>query len=761
MTALALPPPHPDHHAFADAAVAMDDPLEWARFSRAGSGAGALAESSFQLGGLHCAACAATIEAALRALPGVVDAHVNAASLRAQVRWQPARTRPSAMLAAVAAAGYQAVPDTTAGARELRHAEGRRLLWRAFVAAFCAMQVMMLATPSYVSDASELAPDLAALLNRGQWLLTLPVLCFSAGPFFAEAWRALRRRRIGMDVPVALGIGVAFVASSGAAFAPGGAFGRAVYFDSLTMFVSFLLVGRLVEMKLRHRSAEALERAVGALPRSARRRRADGGWETVSVMRLAPGDVAQVAMGEAFPADGTLIDAATDVDESLLSGESRPVTRAVGDPVIAASVNLGAPVLMRVARVGADTRYEGIVALMREAAARRPDAARLADRWAGPFLWAVLALAALAALAWHAIDPSRAVWVAVSVLIVTCPCALSLATPAALVAAAGALARRGVLLRRTEALETLAAVDTVFLDKTGTLTEARPALRDCRLLRGASGDVGRLRAAAAALAAHSRHPLSQALAQSVPAGGGAWQAVQEQPGAGLQAHDAQGLPWRLGSARWLGLATNAAEGEALRIYFGLRDQPLLCFEFDETLPAGTLAALTQLREAGLRLVLLSGDAPARVNALAARLGIAEAIGGATPERKLQALRDAQAAGHKVAMVGDGINDAPVLAQADVSFAMARGAAVARLQADAVLLGDRLTDLAQARTLALRTLRVIRQNLAWAALYNLACVPLALAGRLPPWAAGLGMACSSLVVVANALRLARTPNANVR
>jgi Cu2+-exporting ATPase len=738
---------------------AIDDPLEFERFTRIGGESdGALAESSFQLGGLHCAACAGLIEAALRSVPGVVDAQVNASAARAQVRWHPAQTRPSAMVAAVAAAGYDAVPDTAAGARALRRDEGRKLLWRLFVAAFCAMQVMMLATPSYVAGASELAPDLAALLNRAEWLLTLPVLFFSAGPFFRSAWTTLKQGRIGMDVPVALGIAVCFIASSGAAFDPQGPFGHELYFDSLTMFVSFLLLGRFLEMKVRHRSAESLERALAALPQSARRVNADGSIDTVSLRRLTAGDVVQVAVGEAFPADGRLLDAGTEVDESLLSGESRPVPRSVGDEVVAASLNVGAPVRVRVERVGADTRHEAIVALMREALSRRPAATRTADRWAGPFLWAVLVLAALAAAVWHAIDPARALGVAVAVLIVTCPCALSLATPAALVSAAGGLARRGVLLRRVEALEALAAVDTVFLDKTGTLTASQPALAAVESLPGAAAwPEGALRAAAAALAESSRHPLSAAIG-GVPGAAVAawpWQQVQEHPGYGLEALDPQGRAWRLGSAAWLG-QPQAADPLRPQVFFGLRDRPLLRFDFDEALAPDAADAVHALQAQGLAVTLLSGDAPERVQALAQRLGVAHAVGGATPELKLQAIRDAQAHGARVAMVGDGINDAPVLAQADVSFAMAHGAAVSRVHADAVVLSNRLADVVQARALARRALRVIRQNLAWGAAYNLACVPLALAGRLPPWAAGLGMALSSLVVVGNALRLALPP-----
>lgn len=732
----------------------LDDPLERDRFTRwldAADGA-RVGESSLRIGGMHCAACAGTIEHALRGVDGVVAASVNAATQCASVRWQAGRTQPSALVRAVQRAGYDAVPDTAAGARELRRRERRTATWRLFVASFCAMQVMMMATPSYVAGPGELAPDLKRLLDWGAWLLTVPVLWFSAAPFFAGAWRALRERRIGMDVPVALGIGVAFVASSGAAFDPGGPFGADVYFDSLTMFVSFLLGGRFLEMLARHRAAEQLERSAGALPQSVLRVADDGSVETISAQRIAVGDLLRVPLGQAFAADGVLTRGETAVDESLLSGESRPVAKRSGDAVVAGSVNLQAPVEMRALRVGADTRHEAIVALMREAMTRRPAAARLADRWAAPFLWAVLLLAAGAAAAWSLIDPSRAVWVAVAVLIVTCPCALSLAAPSALVAAAGALARRGVLLRRIDALETLASIDRLYVDKTGTLTQGRLRSRGVQRLAGCDVDDATLAATAASLAAWSQHPLSAALREAHAGDAGDWRDVGETPGRGLQATDAQGRRWQLGSAAAVGAALG--DDDRPRVWLARDGVPLACFEFDEGLRADAAEAVRALQADGVKVTLLSGDGAARVARLAEQLALDGGQGGLTPEGKLAALRAAQQRGESVAMLGDGINDAPVLAQADVSLAMGEGALVARGQADGVVVSNALADVVHARRVAQRTVAVVRQNLIWAAAYNAACVPLAVVGWLPPWAAGLGMAASSLLVVGNALRLAR-------
>ena len=741
----------------------LDDPLEQQRFTRWSTGRDGqrVAESTLRLSGMYCAACAGIIEQALHGVDGVSQATVSASGQRAAVRWDPQRTRPSLLVEAVRRAGYDAAPDAAAPARELRRAESRRALWRLFVAAFCMMQVMMLATPSYVAGPGELEPDLAQLLNWSSWVLSLPVLLFSATPFFSGLWHSLRTRRIGMDVPVAIGIAVTFIASTGATFDPGGIFGHEVYFDSMTMFVAFLLGARYMELHARQRALQALENALDSLPQQATRLLADGRSEEVSVLRLAVGDRVRVALGQAFPADGSLLDGHTQVDEALLTGESTPVPRQPGETLVAGSTNLGAPVIMRVERVGADTRHEAIVALMREAMSQRPAMARVADRLAGPFLWVVLALAGGAAAAWSVIDPSRAVWVAVSVLIVTCPCALALAVPASLVAAAGGLARRGVLVQRLDALESMARLDHLFIDKTGTLTTQLLQLQqaqvhqDCAALATPQAAL----AVAASLAAWSRHPLSEALAAAGTAPAPwAWSQVEERPGQGLVGRDAQGMAWRLGARDWacqgLSAPAAAASASAAQVWLCAEDGSCASFSFDETLREGAAEAVTALRAMGYRLSLLSGDRPARAQRLARQLGFDAAIGGATPQGKLAELAAAQARGERVAMVGDGVNDAPVLARADVSLAMGQGALVARAQADAVLVGNRPMDVVQTLRVARRTMGIVRQNLVWALLYNLTCVPLALLGLMAPWAAGLGMAASSVVVILNALRAAR-------
>ncbi len=764
MSASVRPAPPPPVTTVQVPVDAVDDPDELERFTRWVSGPQGerVGESALQLAGMYCAACAGTIEQALLRVDGVLEAHVGAATRRASVRWDPARVQPSALIAAVRRAGYDAVPDAAEPARALRRAEQRAALWRLFVASFAMMQVMMFATPSYVAGPGELSDEMRQLLNWGSWVISIPVVWFSAAPFFRGAWYGLRQGRIGMDLPVALGVLVTFVASTGATFDPGGLFGHEVYFDSLTMFVAFLLGGRFLELRARHRAAEALESALAAMPETALRLGDDGRWSEVPVRRLRRGDRVRVALGAAFPADGVLVAGSTRASEALITGESAPIDKPAGSEVLAGSVNAGSPVEMRVDRVGADTRFETIVSMMRDAATQRPAMARLADRWATPFLWAVLLLAAGAAAAWSVIDPSRVVWVAVSVLIVTCPCALSLAAPATMVAAAGGLARRGVLVQRLDAIEALARVRHLFFDKTGTLTEERPSLVSVeRNGAGTAWGDSALLGLAASLAGWSTHPLSRALVAAGPEVGSdsaGWRDVAEHAGQGVEARDLEARHWRLGARDWAWAGdgeSSSGDGRAgPAVWLGVDGSAVACFRFDEALREGAAEAVAALRAEGIEVVVLSGDRAARAARLAERVGASGAIGDAGPADKLAAMAALQQRGETVAMVGDGVNDAPVLAKADVSLAMGQGALVSRAQADAVVVSNRPLDVVRARRTARKAVRIVRQNMLWAATYNASCIPLALVGWLPPWAAGLGMALSSLLVIGNATRAAR-------
>lgn len=744
------------------------------------------------LSGMYCAACAMTIEGVLRAVPGVSEVQVQSATQRARILLDPARVQMADLVAAVQAVGYQAWPDGAARAGHERLRERRKLTWRLSVAAFCMMQVMMITLPQYVAGPGAIPPDLWNLMNWACWVLSLPVMLFSCRPFFEGAWRAAMQGRVAMDTPVAVGIAATFITSTGAAFGGQAVFGHEVYFDSLTMFVTFLLAGRWLEGRAREKVTESLESLCVRLPEAVDRLAADGAashpsanWtlaptESVPLSALARGDRVRIALGQAFPADGQILHGQTEVDEALLTGESRAVAKSVGQLVVAGSVNLGSPVWMSIERLGPETRYQQIVSLVHQAMTDKPGWMRQADRLAGPFLWGVLLLAGAGALGWHWIDPSRAVWVAVSVLVVTCPCALSLAAPSALLAAAGALGKRGVLVRRLDALEALAHVDHVYFDKTGTLTEPELRVTQVWTLAGAWPIAQGVQAEAAlakadqdlwrsmlSLAALSQHPLSQSLVKATSSGFQpmAWHDAKELAGKGIQAQDDRGWVWRLGGRDWVlegevGL-TSATEA---RVWIAARDgrgmvvrQTLMAVALDESIRAEAPEAIQGIQAQGCKAWMLSGDHAERVASAAALLGqgtepMAVAQAHASPEDKLRVITQAQSNGHTVAVVGDGINDAPVLAQAQVSIALDQGAALAQSQADLIILGGRLTGVPYAIALSRQTQRVVRQNLAWAAVYNLACIPLALLGYLPPWLAGLGMALSSLGVVLNALRL---------
>ncbi|RVT83009.1 cadmium-translocating P-type ATPase [Inhella crocodyli] len=698
---------------------------------------------AWAVAGLHCAACADSLADLLRAQPGVQRVDVGYAAALAVVH-APAAVQQG-LPEAVRRAGFALAPAQPADAAELRRQEARTLLWRFFVAAFCMMQVMMLAAPTYFASGAEVPPDLRRLLHWGSWVLSWPVMVFSATPFLRGAWRSLRRRQLGMDVPVALGILITFGASTWALGDPTGQ--AEVYFDSLTMFVAFLLAGRWLELKARHAAAQALADLQGDEAAEVSRERADGGVETVSAERVQAGEVLRVALGEALACDAVLLDGPTQMDEAVLTGESLPVAKRAGDALLGGSVNLGAPVRVRVTRARHDSQGQRLAQSLQQALTERPGLTLEAERWAGPFLAAVLLLALGAGLGWLWVEPSRALMVACATLIVTCPCALALAAPAARVASARALARRGIVLQRLEALETLARVNDVVLDKTGTLT--RPSVRPLQT------DAPALQAAAQALASWSQHPMARALSrlpQPSAAPPWRWQSVAEQPGAGLRGLDPEGRAWRLGAPAWVE-AVSADEEVALA--FGREGEPArLRFRRDEEPVPLAARVMQRLRAQGLALRLLSGDRSARVRALGEELGMDAADGDCAPEAKRAAVQALQGQGRCVLMVGDGVNDGPVLAQADVAVAVGGASALAGRAADAVMLRAELSALPDLIVQARRTRRITRQNLAWAAAYNAAAVPLALMGWLPPWAAGLGMALSSALVVLNALRLAR-------
>ncbi len=729
-----------------------------------------LREANLILEGITCAACVWLNERHLKSLPGVLDVQINYSTHRAQVRWDERRIQLSRILEAIAAIGYRAHPYDPARQQALVEAERKDLLRRLGLAAALGMQVMMIAVALYFGEARGMAPVYQHFFRWVSLLLTAPIVLYAARPFYTAAWRDLRARTLGMDVPVTLGIFGAFAASAWATVTGHGA----VYFESAAMFVFFLLGARFLEAAGRRRALYAVERLAQAAPRTAHRILRDQRGEreeVIPAIDLRPGERVRVRPGDVIPADGIVRAGHSSVDEALLTGESRPVPRAVGERVVGGSINVESPLEIEVTHVGPESVLSRILQLLDRAQAERPTLARLADRAAGWFVGGVLVLAAATALGWWwAGDPH---WLqnAIAVLVVTCPCALSLATPAVLTAATGRLAGRGVLTTRGDALEGLVQVRHVVFDKTGTLTEGRPRLVDIQPTAESGED--RVLGIAAALERHSEHPLARVIVQAALERGLAppvAEAVRNTPGAGLEGR-VQSDPVAVGhpmfTARFLRRhgheaplpETAASEPTDASVVWvasarrGLLGRLVL---HDAARPeaAGMLATL---RARGLALWLLSGDRRAAALALARQLGIPEGhvLAERTPQGKLAELRALQTRNQgRVAMVGDGVNDAPVLAAADVSIAMGGGAQLALASADLVLLRSRLDGVTEAFATAIRARRIIVQNLAWALGYNLVALPLAAAGWILPWMAALGMSASSLIVVGNALRLTR-------
>jgi Cu2+-exporting ATPase len=675
-------------------------------------------EASLILGGVTCAACLWLIEQVLVRTPGVLRADVNYTSERAQVAWDPDRTSLAAIVAAIRAVGYDAVPYDPPRQEAARRAARRAALWRLFVAGFGAMQVMMYAFPAYVSD-GELSPEASQAMRWASLLITLPVLAFACQPFFAGAWRELRTRRIGLETPIALGLAGAFLASAWATFTGAGE----VYFDSISMLAFLLLGARYVESAVRGRAAAELDRLLQ--------------WQPSR--QLKPGDLASVAPGERFPADGIVAQGASSADESLLTGEARAVAKRAGDAVVAGAVNLEQPLVVRVTRAGADTQSAAIARLAERAAASRPALVEAADRVAAHLTKVVLAAAAAAGLFWG--DP----WIAVAVLVATCPCALALAAPIVLTRANAALLAAGVLVTRSRAYEALSRATDMVLDKTGTLTFGRVGVSRVALLGEA--DEAHCLAIAAALEATSRHPIASAF-RGAPAGEA--ESATNHPGEGVEGVIA-GRRYRIGAQRFCQALCGTPAPRRSNVYLAAERGWLAGFELSDRLRPDAAALIAELRRRGIAVHLASGDAPAAVAAIAGELGIARWHAAMSPQAKHDYVVALQKQGRVVAMAGDGVNDAPVLARADVSFAMASGADAAQLHADIVVTGDRLGAIGEALAVAKRAMRLVRQGFAWALAYNAAVLPLAMLGWIGPWQAALGMGVSSLAVMLNASR----------
>lgn len=711
---------------------------------------GELASTSLMIEGISCAACGWLIERHLRNLKGVAEANLNLSNHRLNVRWSDAQLPLSELLGELRRIGYAAHPYQADQAAERLASENRRSLRQLGVTGLLWMQVMMATMATWPEFNLDLSESFFVTLRWTALLLTTPIVFYCCTDFFKGALRDLRTRHLTMDVSVSLAIGGAYVAGIWSTITGQGE----LYFDAVGMFALFLLAGRYLERRARERTAAATAQLVNLLPASCLKLDADGHSHRILLSELQLGDQVLVQPGGLIPADGVILSGQSSVDESVLTGEYLPLPRGAGDSVTAGTLNVEGPLTVEVQALGDDTRLSAIVRLLERAQGDKPKLAELADRVAQWFLLVVLVVASIVGLVWWQIDPQRAFWIVLALLVATCPCALSLATPTALTAATGTLHKLGLLLTRGHVLEGLNQIDTVVFDKTGTLTEGRLTLSAVHPLGELDADS--CLALAAALENRSEHPIARAFGRAPLAA----ESVETVPGLGLQG-SVQGRNLRIGQPGFVaeGFAGSAPAipGEHGQwLLLGDERGPLAWLVLDDRLRDDAPALLEACRRRGWRTLLLSGDSSPMVAQIASDLGIDQAEGGMTPAAKLARLQALQAEGHRVLMLGDGVNDVPVLAAADISVAMGSATDLAKTSADAVLLSNRLGSLAQAFDIARRSRRIIIENLAWASLYNGLILPFAAVGWVTPLWAALGMSISSLLVVLNALRLTRQP-----
>ncbi|MEX5363347.1 heavy metal translocating P-type ATPase [Pseudomonas guariconensis] len=713
-----------------------------------------LSEATLMIEGISCAACGWLIEKHLRNVAGVAEARLNLSNHRLLVTWDDRQLPLSQLLAELRQIGYAAHPYQPDQAAERLAQENRRALRRLGVAGLLWFQAMMATMATWPEFNIDLSPELHTILRWVALFLTTPIVFYSCAPFFKGAARDVRTRHLTMDVSVSLAIALAYGAGIWTAITGSGE----LYFDTVGMFALFLLTGRYLERRARERTAAATAQLVNLLPASCLRLDSVGNAERILLGELNQGDRVQVLPGSVIPADGRIVDGRSSVDESLLTGEYLPLARQVGDRVTGGTLNVESTLTVAVEAIGQDSRLSAIVRLLERAQSEKPRLAEIADRASQWFLLFTLVASAAIGLLWWQLDATRAFWIVLAMLVATCPCALSLATPTALTAATGTLHKLGLLVTRGHVLEGLNQVDTVIFDKTGTLTEGRLALRSILPLGALPAD--RCLALAAALENRSEHPIARAFGRTAePA-----EDVQTVPGLGLEGRfDGQQL--RIGQATFVCALSGAQippvpEARGQWLLLGDRQGPLAWFGLDDRLRDDAPALLAACKARGWHTLLLSGDNSPMVAEVATQLGIDQAIGGLRPDDKLERLKALQAEGRKVLMLGDGVNDVPVLAAADISIAMGSATDLAKTCADAVLLSNRLDALVQAFDLARRTRRNIIENLLWATLYNGLMLPFAALGWITPVWAAIGMSVSSLIVVLNALRLTRPTGASL-
>lgn len=718
-------------------------------------------QASLILEGIVCAACVWLNERHINALPGVVEFRVNYSTHRARVRWDNSKIKLSDILQAIAAIGYLAHPFDASRQEAVYKKERSLALKRLAIAGLGAVQVMMLAVALYAGDYSGMDAGLENFMRWVSLLIATPVVFYSARSFFSSAWRDLKVRQLGMDVPVSLAIGLAYAASCWATVTRSGE----VYFDSVTMFTFFLLAGRFLEMGARQKAGQAAEELVKLLPAMATRITNDGD-ETVAVTELSIGDQVRIKPGDSVPADGVIIEGRSSIDESLLTGESNPLAKTIAEKVIGGTVNIESPLVIEVNKVGEDTVLASIQRLLDRAQTEKPSIAKTADKVAGVFVGFLLVLVSVVYFWWWQHGPDQAFWIALSLLVVTCPCALSLATPAAMTAATGTLTRLGVLTTRGHALETLAKVTHVVFDKTGTLTKGRLALESMQIFSNIEEQQSLN--IAAALELGSEHPVAKVFLQKALSSNTVIaEKIEAIPGQGVTGL-IEGVQYRLGCAAYIEAINNSSQNQTTLnpTSLNLKDKPqhateiflanekniLAVFFLGDELREEAAESIQALKVLGKKVWLVSGDNETAVSYIADQVGIDNIRHSMKPEDKLEIIQELQNQGEVVAMIGDGVNDAPVLATAQVSIAMGGGTQLAQASADMVLLSEHLPHLVDAIKMAKRSVNVVYQNLGWALVYNLMALPLASMGYIAPWMAAIGMSASSLVVVLNALRL---------
>lgn len=718
-------------------------------------------EASLILEGIVCAACVWLNENHVKKLKGVIDFRVNYSTHRASLKWNNEEIKLSEVLQAITDIGYNAHPFDPGRLETLQKKEKSAALRRIALAGVGMMQVMMPAIAIYIGESSDMSESMRNFLRWISLIVTTPVVFYSSKVFFTSAWRDLKRGVFGMDVPVSIAVGSAYLASVWATFTNTGE----VYFDSVVMFTFFLLLGRFLEMGARHKAGQVADALVRLLPDTAVRLDTTANGEELQTVipatELALSDRVLIKPGETIPADGTVLEGISSVNESLLTGENMPCGKNLGDQLIGGTVNIESPLIMQVDKLGDSTILSSIIRLLDRAQSEKPKLAKFADKSAGWFVLLLLAIALIVFVYWWFNDSTQAFWVALSVLVITCPCALSLATPAALTAATGNLTEQGVLTTRGHALETLAKITHIIFDKTGTLTYGKPKLTNTQVLADLSEE--ECINLAAGLESASEHPLALAIIDQSQKPAEMSQHRAES-GCGIEAR-LNNRTYRIGTKDFVSQITskklpkkqleNLKQNEdtlTSTIYLGMQGDWLAIFQLKDELREDAKDTVIALKKQGLVVSLLSGDTPLAVSSVAKKLEIEKAESQLLPADKLSYVQNLQAQGYVVAMIGDGVNDAPVLAAADVSVAMGKGSQLAQASADMILLSENLMLLPSAVKLSRKMLSIIRQNFSWAVLYNVVAIPIAAMGWVAPWMAAIGMSLSSILVVLNALRL---------